>query len=206
MAQTQPLDLKEKFILDACCGPKYMWFDKKNPNTLYIDIRREKKGYFDYRKNQEVEPDMIADFRNLPFEDKTFKLVVWDPPHLKSNKMEAGIIKTFGCLHPETWQDDLKKGFKECWRVLDDYGLLVFKFCNSQIKFKKVMELFTEKPIFGNTSSTKKGSTKWFFFMKIPEKQGENFYPTKQESLICVKRVSAETPNLLTQTSLNANI
>lgn len=75
--------MKDKFILDACCGPRMMWFNKRHPNTLYIDIRREN---FIASGGDKIiiDPDMIADFRNLPFPDKSFKLVVWDPPHMKT--------------------------------------------------------------------------------------------------------------------------
>jgi hypothetical protein len=28
-------------VLDACCGPRMMWFDKNDPRALFIDRRRE---------------------------------------------------------------------------------------------------------------------------------------------------------------------
>jgi len=27
----------EKLVLDACCGPKMFYFDKDNPNVLFVD-------------------------------------------------------------------------------------------------------------------------------------------------------------------------
>ena len=33
--------MEDKFILDACCGSKMFWFDKKQPNTKFIDIRKD---------------------------------------------------------------------------------------------------------------------------------------------------------------------
>lgn len=30
-----------KLILDACCGSRMFWFDKKNPLALFADIRDE---------------------------------------------------------------------------------------------------------------------------------------------------------------------
>jgi|GEM_PF-4955529 len=36
--------LEGKFILDACCGSRMFWFNKKHPNTLYMDIREYDKG------------------------------------------------------------------------------------------------------------------------------------------------------------------
>lgn len=31
----------DKLILDACCGPRMMWFDKQNPLAMFMDIRDE---------------------------------------------------------------------------------------------------------------------------------------------------------------------
>lgn len=28
-------------ILDACCGSRMFWFDKNNPNVLFMDKRNE---------------------------------------------------------------------------------------------------------------------------------------------------------------------
>ena len=163
--------MDNKFILDACCGSRMFWFDKKQKNTLFCDKRSYDKGFIDNRQNRELHPDMIQDFRKMDFPDKSFKLVVFEPPHLKSLGKNSYFRKKFGCLVAETWQDDLKKGFSECWRVLDDYGTLVFKWSDSEIPFKKVLELIPHKPLFYNTSNNKATSvTKWFCFMKIQNK------------------------------------
>ncbi len=163
--------MKDKFILDACCGPRFMWFNKKHPNTIYIDIRKEKKGFIEARPECEINPDMIADFRDLPFPDKRFKLVVWDPPHIiRKNYAKHDMTLKYGILDKESWPDDYKRGFNEIWRVLEDYGVLIFKFNDNTIKFEKVLKLFPVDPLFGNTiSASKNSTTKWFTFMKIPE-------------------------------------
>lgn len=31
--------MNKKIILDACCGSRMFWFDKKNPYVLFQDIR-----------------------------------------------------------------------------------------------------------------------------------------------------------------------
>lgn len=150
-----------------------MWFNKNHPNTLYIDIRKEKKGFEKSRPNCEINPDVIADFRNLrQFKDKSFKLIVWDPPHMISKNYGSRMTNKYGFLYAETWPYDFKLGFKELWRVLDHYGVLLFKFNDTNINFRKVLKLFPINPLFSNTISNKKGSkTKWFCFMKIPEKK-----------------------------------
>ena len=160
---------EDTFILDACCGPKFMWNNKNHPNVLYIDIRKEEKGFISRRPNCEIKPDMIADFRNMPFKDKSFKLVVWDPPHIiRKNYSKHEMTMKYGILDKETWPDDYKRGFNECWRVLEDYGVLIFKFNDNTIKIEKVLKLFPVDPLFGNLVANSKSKTKWFCFMKIP--------------------------------------
>lgn len=159
--------MNKKLILDACCGGRMFWFNKNHPNAVYIDKRRAPKGHLECRDNHEVNPDMIMDFRAMDFPDKHFKLVIFDPPHLTTLNKTSIMRKKFGCLNSETWQDDLKKGFSECWRVLDDYGTLVFKWNDIEIPLKKVLSLFKERPLVGHPT-TKQGKTVWVLFMKIP--------------------------------------
>lgn len=166
--------MKDKFILDACCGAKGMWIQKKQPNTLFVDIRKEDKGFIPIRPNTEIQPDIQADFRDLPFKDKSFKLIAWDPPHLnhKNSKTDLYLLH-YGVLPQIEWKPVIRDGFKELWRVLDDYGVLIFKWSNQRIKFKEVLGVIPEDPLFGTTSTKNKNSiTKWFCFMKIPK--GEN--------------------------------
>jgi hypothetical protein len=62
-------------ILDATCGGRMMWFDKRNPLTLFIDNRELPEMRLCDNRRFEVIPDMLADFRHLPFPDKHFKMV-----------------------------------------------------------------------------------------------------------------------------------
>jgi len=79
-----------------------------------------------------VDPDIIADFRKLPFPDKSFKLIVFDPPHLKRLGQNSWMAKKYGVLDKDTWKEDLRKGFSECWRVLAIHGSLIFKWSTEQ--------------------------------------------------------------------------
>lgn len=74
--------MEEKQYLDMCCGGKMFWFDKNNPNVLFIDIRREPKGFIRLRPSYEVQPDIQMDFRNLQFPNERFKGVIFDPLNL----------------------------------------------------------------------------------------------------------------------------
>lgn len=173
--------MKDKFILDACCGGRMMWFNKNHPNTLYIDNRQAIKGHINNKecKGHEVRPDIVMDFRDLKFSDGSFRLVVFDPPHLSTLTETSILRKKFGCLNAETWQADLKKAFSELWRVLEDYGVLIIKWNDIEISYKKLLALFTQKPLFmnitaGNKSLKSANHSYWFCFMKIPFNNSTN--------------------------------
>ncbi len=162
---------EDKFILDACCGGRMMWKNKNHPNAIYMDIRKEIKPLKEkYGMNFSVEPDVMGDFRKMPFPDKSFKLVLFDPPHMLSLKADTSWMnKKYGVLNKENWKEDIKKGFDECMRVLDDYGVLTFKWSDNEIPVKDVLALFNQDYLYSNVNSRKgKVTTYWFVFMKIP--------------------------------------
>lgn len=105
----------DKLILDACCGSRMFWFDKQNPNVLFVDKRSETLTAKDRDKIRtiEVKPDIVADFTNLPFEDNSFYQVVFDPPHLKTLGENSWMAKKYGKL-PDDWKSIIHEGFKEC--------------------------------------------------------------------------------------------
>ena len=149
-----------KKILDACCGSKMFWFQKDRADTVYMDIREYEDILCDGRK-LEVKPDVIGDFRNIPFQDNSFKLVVFDPPHLIKGGAKSWLIKKYGKLN-DNWPEDIKQGFSECMRVLEPYGILIFKWCEEQIKLSEILKNIEYKPLFGN----KRAKTHWLVFIK----------------------------------------
>lgn len=153
----------DKKILDACCGSRMFWFDKENPDVLFADIRDEEYILCDGRQLK-VHPDVIADFRNMPFPDSSFKLVVFDPPHLDNPNPNSYMAQKYGTLR-STWRDDLKRGFDECMRVLEPFGILIFKWNEAQIPVSRLLEIFGQQPLFGHKSG-KASKTHWMCFMK----------------------------------------
>lgn len=153
-----------KQVLDPCCGGRMFWFDKNNPVALFTDIRKEDHILCDGRKLS-VAPDKIADFRNLPFEDNRFNLVVFDPPHLIGAGKNSWMAKKYGTLKRSDWASDLTKGFDECWRVLAPGGTLIFKWNETNIGIKAVLSCFDKRPLFGHTT-TQNCKTMWFVFYK----------------------------------------
>lgn len=151
-------------ILDACCGSKMFWYDKEEPHTTYMDIRNEALAYTDRDTVREVaiNPDLVADFRNIPFDDNSFDLVIFDPPHLIHVGDNSWLAKKYGKLDKNTWTQDLKLGFDECMRVLKPNGTMLFKWNEEQIKTKDVFEVFGQQPILGD----KRSKTRWGVFIK----------------------------------------
>jgi hypothetical protein len=108
------------------------WFDKNNPNVIFCDNRKETHTLCDGR-TLEINPDVICDFTQLPFEDNSFKLVVFDPPHLLKIGDDSWLRKKYGKLPGGDWQLIIKRGFDECMRVLEPNGILIFKWCEVDI-------------------------------------------------------------------------
>nr|DAI16495.1 MAG TPA: Methyltransferase domain [Caudoviricetes sp.] len=153
----------DKKILDACCGGRMMWFDKADPDAIYMDIREEEFIACDGRRVR-VHPDLIADFRDMPFGDESFKLVVFDPPHFNQLGANSYTAQKYGRLFP-SWETDLKRGFDECMRVLEPFGILIFKWNEVQIPVSRLLEIFEQQPLFGHKSG-KASKTHWMCFMK----------------------------------------
>lgn len=155
-------------ILDPCCGSRMMHFDRQNQNVIFGDIRTESHILCDGR-SLEVAPDIEMDFRNMPFNDDQFNLVVFDPPHLIKAGKQSWLALKYGKLN-EDWREDIRKGFEECFRVLATGGVLIFKWNETQIKVSEILGLTNQKPVFGHISG-KRANTHWICFMKMELKE-----------------------------------
>lgn len=159
-------------VLDPCCGGRMMWFNKNDSRALFCDERSESHTLCDGRVFK-VAPDREVDFKSLPFNDNSFSLICFDPPHLIRAGEKSWLLKKYGRLGKDSWQGDLAAGFSECWRVLKAPGTLVFKWNETQIKLNDVLNCFPQKPLFGHTSGR---STHWMTFFKYGQ---EYSVPTK---------------------------
>lgn len=171
---------KNAKILDVACGGKMFYFDKQDERVLFCDIRNVETTLCDGRFF-EVKPDIQSDFTSLPFENNRFSMVVFDPPHLLRNTGKSKFCDLYGSLNEKAvptgyqqikygalysdWRDMISKGFKECFRVLLPGGFLIFKWNETDIKVSEVLELTSERPVFGHKSG-KQSKTHWLCFMK----------------------------------------
>ena len=161
--QTQP-------VLDPCCGSRMMWFDKSDQRCLFGDRRSETIVVTDRSHREDgtreliVAPDMLMDFRDLPFPEASFWHVAFDPPHLVRAGPKSWLAAKYGKLATD-WRDDMRAGFAECFRVLKPNGTLVFKWNETQVKVKEVLACTPHKPLYGQVSG-RRGMTHWLVFMK----------------------------------------
>ncbi|MFV8867553.1 class I SAM-dependent methyltransferase [Serratia fonticola] len=151
-------------ILDMCCGSRMFWFDKADDRAVFSDIRAEQHTLCDGR-SLVISPDVIADFRMLPFANSTFSVVVFDPPHLERAGPNSWLGKKYGKLNRGTWRADLRAGFTEAFRVLRPHGTLIFKWNETQIPVSQIIALTDEKPIIWQRTG-KADKTHWIIFVK----------------------------------------
>lgn len=151
-------------ILDACCGGRHWWWDKDHPLAVYMDEREVPLGN-EWRATWSCVPDVLGDYRAMPFDDGAFQLVVFDPPHIvRKNPDTKWSTRFYGALNPDTWQDDIRRGFAECWRVLATGGTLVFKWSGDT---SRCSPYFPAEPIVGTRwKAGEDEATSWFIFYK----------------------------------------
>lgn len=156
-------------VLDACCGSRMFWFDRKDERATFVDKRRERHTLPDISskggsRELVIDPDHLADFTALPFPGNTFALVVFDPPHFERNGATGWVGLKYGTLKGD-WREELRRGFAECFRVLRPEGVLIFKWCEDEIPVSQILALTPERPLFGHRSG-KQQKTHWMTFMK----------------------------------------
>lgn len=147
--------MTDRPVLDPASGSRMFYFDHEDDRVVFGDIRTMDPTVFSNRHVIEVRPDTLMDFRALPFDDGAFRLVIFDPPHVDNAGEESWLL----------WRDDLAAGFRECFRVLEPNGVLIFKWSEVRIPVADVLALTPERPLIGHRSG-KRMNTHWITFMK----------------------------------------
>lgn len=156
-------------VLDMCCGPRMMWFDKTDRRAVFIDKRKETHELPDISssggvRSLVIDPDIVGDFTSLPFPDDSFSLVVFDPPHFGRNGATGWVGLKYGTLDGD-WRETLRLGFAEGFRVLKPNGTLIFKWNDTENPVSEILRLTPVPPLFGHKSG-KQQHTHWIAFLK----------------------------------------
>ena len=81
---------------------------------IFSDIHAERHALCDGRQLVII-PDIIADFRRLPFEASSFSVVFLIPHILNVSDQTDGTVKKYGKLDWDNWGDDLRAGVREAF-------------------------------------------------------------------------------------------
>ena len=160
-------------MLDATAGNRAMWKNKTPPHTLFLD--RE--------VGLSTPPDIFAVWQKLPFRDKVFDCVLFDPPHDKFSpssvhmnpqgwhnpRIESGhkIGGTFWGSLSKTWPADFIKASGEFLRVSKR---LCLKWNDSRHDLDKVLSFFKDWSIVQikeHFSTMRRGKTNTFWVTMI---------------------------------------
>ena len=127
-----------KPILDVTAGNRMMWPNKDNEYVIFLD---KESGLL-------IKPDILADFRCLPFRDDVFSLSFFDPPHFfgslppfmdNKDNLHGGYYGVF--KNRKDMVISIIKTQKELSRVSER---LCFKWNEAMIKLFQILTCFTE--------------------------------------------------------------
>jgi len=157
-------------VLDATCGDRGVWVDEQDGRAVFADLRVREPGFHGQPgRSFAVQPEVQADVRSLPFAAGSFDAAIYDPPHVVRadgmKDLSGQVQKKYGALRAETWRRDLRRAFRELWRVVRDGGTVSFKFSDVSLDFENVTQLAPDPPLVGTTTTkTETVETRWFLF------------------------------------------
>lgn len=146
-------------ILDLSAGNRAVWYDKKNPLALFLDIRAE------------MNPDIVCDTKALPKEvGADYDLVVFDPPHVNCGKT-SHMAKCYGHFTTKQILETVEGSAKEAHRVTKPNALMALKWNDHDIRLQRVFDLMPQwEPLFGHITkdgSTSKSQTYWCLLRRL---------------------------------------
>jgi tRNA G10 N-methylase Trm11 len=177
-------------ILDATAGNRSMYTNKYSENIVYLDRQRELY----------IKPTIFADSQQLPFKDKSFDIILFDPPHQWASgekipvygaPYRKKILLTMGTKgHTYYGVEQYKnkrqliryiyQSQKEFKRVLKDDGVLMLKWCEVEIPLDRLLQVFAD----------------WRELMRIPVKSQFQTMGEKQTYWVMMEKRKTETQTL----------
>jgi hypothetical protein len=181
-------------ILDATCGSKGIWYIKNHPFVTFMDKRKETVlSNHKHQKKREyvINPDIISEWKDAPFPDNYFDIVIFDPPHLIINRDKPKLStmdKQYGNLYKDNWRQELKIGIKKLFDILKPEGVFILKWCENSVKVDEIIKMCPYPPLFGsNTKGRGHTANFWIMFIKYNvNKTVGNFFPT--ENIIAINQ------------------
>jgi len=160
-------------ILDATAGARGIWYQKNHPFVTFMDKRKcdiwdktENKKFSSTRRIK-VNPDIVSEWKDAPFPDNHFDMIIFDPPHLirKRDWSDSSMCVRYGKLYQDDWKQVLKQGIKKLFDVLKPEGVFILKWCETDKSVDEVISLMPYPPLFG-TRTGQANKNHWVLFLK----------------------------------------
>ena len=177
-------------ILDATTGFKGIWYQKNHPFVTFMDKRKEKllSNHTTGKRTININPDIVSEWKDSPFPDNYFDMIIFDPPHLVIKNRDtkpSTLQKSYGVLYEDTWMEELRVGINKLFNILKPNGIFILKWCENSKRIEEIFKLCPYKPLFGSNTKSK-GHTQNFWVLFIKNKfDGEltNYIQNTQEEL-----------------------
>lgn len=114
-----------------------------------------------------IKPDIVSEWKDAPFPDNYFDMIVFDPPH-KISKEGSEVCKLevrYGRLYSTTWKHELKTGIKKLFDILKPEGIFIFKWAETDKPLSEVLPLFPYPLMFGTVTNANNNNY-WIVFIK----------------------------------------
>ena len=163
-------------ILDATCGSRGIWYQKNHPFVTFMDERNgvfstvlSKNLKFKNRRRYKINPDIISEWKDAPFPDNYFDMVIFDPPHMiiERGKKPPNMSVPYGILYKDNYKRVLKDGMAKLFDILKPEGIFILKWCENSAPVDEIIKLAPYPPLFGSNTKSK-GHTQnfWILFLK----------------------------------------
>ncbi len=160
-------------ILDLSAGARAMWFNKRHPDAVYVDIRAEITPLSGVGKPVKTIPaDIVCDTRCLPPEVGTgYSVIVFDPPHCTMGPTYR-MGRRYGSFSMEHILDTIQGTAREAHRVSAQDALMIFKWAGKNLKGVLGLMAPYWEPLFGQrhmkTTVSARG-THWIVLRRLSE-------------------------------------
>lgn len=162
-------------ILDATAGYRGIWYQKNHPFVTFMDKRKEtvdtrSDNNLKNSRRYKINPDVVSEWKDAPFPDNYFDMIVFDPPHLAwvNNKKESSLDKAYGYFKSkDECKRQITEGVNKLFKILKPEGIFILKWCENSIPIDEIIKLMPYQPLFGsNTKSKGHTANYWIVFLK----------------------------------------
>ena len=161
-------------ILEATASRRSIWYQKNHPFVTFMDIRsgsfdtKTKNMKFKSSRRFKINPDVVSGWKDAPFPDNYFDMIIFDPPHIirkKDKKITSSLEVCYGYFYEDNYKIIIKEGVNKLFQILRPEGVFILKWCEVDKKVDEILKLFPYKPLVG-TQTGQNNQTHWILFLK----------------------------------------